>query len=49
VRYQFADPQLDSLTSGQKILVRIGAVNERRLKSRLRTLRQQLTAPAAPG
>lgn len=39
VRYEFADPQLQSLSSGQKIMVRVGLENERRLKIRLKALR----------
>ncbi len=39
VRYEFADPQLQALSSGQKIMVRMGLVNERRLKARLKALR----------
>lgn len=39
VRYEFADPQLQRLSSGQKIMVRVGLVNERRLKTKLRELR----------
>jgi hypothetical protein len=39
VRYEFADPQLQALSSGQKIMVRVGLVNERRLKARLKALR----------
>ena len=39
VRYEFADPQLQSLSSGQKIMVRVGSENERRLKARLKALR----------
>jgi hypothetical protein len=39
VRYEFADPQLQSLSSGQKIMVRVGLENERRLKARLKALR----------
>ena len=42
VRYEFADPELQALSSGQKLLVRIGAVNERRLKSKLREFRLQI-------
>jgi len=42
VRYQFADPELESLSAGQKILVRVGPVNERRLKTKLAELRQQI-------
>jgi hypothetical protein len=44
VRYEFADPALQSLSSGQKLLVRMGPVNERRLKAKLRDWRNQLVA-----
>jgi hypothetical protein len=47
VRYQFVDPELEGLVAGQKILVRVGPVNQRRLKSRLAELRRELTAPGA--
>ncbi|HET9643278.1 MAG TPA: DUF3014 domain-containing protein [Burkholderiaceae bacterium] len=39
VHYTFADPQLESLSAGQKIMVRVGLVNERRLKARLASVR----------
>ncbi|MCW5649865.1 MAG: DUF3014 domain-containing protein [Ramlibacter sp.] len=42
VRYQFADPALESLAAGQKILLRVGPVNERRLKARLAAFRTEL-------
>jgi hypothetical protein len=42
VRYEYADPKLESLSSGQKIMVRIGPENERKLKTSLRGLRQQI-------
>ncbi|RYF33680.1 MAG: DUF3014 domain-containing protein [Comamonadaceae bacterium] len=42
VRYEFADPQLEALSSGQKLLVRMGLDNERRLKARLIELRRQV-------
>ena len=35
VLYEFADPKLQALTSGQKLLLRMGSVNERRVKARL--------------
>jgi hypothetical protein len=44
VRYQFADPGLEAMSAGQKILVRIGIDNERRLKAKLREVRGALTA-----
>lgn len=52
VRYQYADPALESLSAGQKILVRVGPVNERRLKQKLKELKDELLAPVpspAPG
>ncbi len=39
VRYEYDDPALESLSSGQKMMVRVGLVNERRLKARLRVVR----------
>lgn len=48
VRYEFADPALQSLAAGQKIMVRVGPANERRLKARLTALRQELTARVLP-
>jgi hypothetical protein len=44
LRYQYAAPALESLSSGQKILLRVGPVNQRRLKAKLLELRQQLAA-----
>ena len=44
VYYQFADPELDALSAGQKILVRIGPDNAARVKARIRELRQALTS-----
>ena len=41
-RYEFADPQLEALSSGQKLLVRMGPDNERRMKAKLRALRGQV-------
>jgi len=43
VRYAFADPALESLSAGQKIMVRIGADNAARVKATLRQLRRELT------
>lgn len=48
VRYEYADPALESLTAGQKILVRAGPVNARRLKARLAEFRAQV-ARGTPG
>jgi hypothetical protein len=41
-RYEFADPQLEALSSGQKLLVRMGPENERRMKAKLRAVRGQV-------
>lgn len=46
LRYEFADPQLESLSSGQKMMVRVGLVNERRLKARLREFRAKVATGA---
>ena len=48
VRYEYVDPQLESLTAGQKILVRVGPVNERRLKAKLSELRAHIVAAGVP-
>ena len=42
VRYEYQDPRLESLAAGQKIMVRVGIVNERRLKTRLAEFRQEI-------
>ncbi|MCB2022631.1 MAG: DUF3014 domain-containing protein [Burkholderiaceae bacterium] len=43
VLYEFDAPELQSLSAGQKILLRIGPVNERRLKARLAEIRSLVT------
>lgn len=43
VLYRFADPALESLSAGQKIMVRIGPDNARRLRAVLLRLRDELT------
>ncbi|HEY0858765.1 MAG TPA: DUF3014 domain-containing protein, partial [Albitalea sp.] len=48
VLYQFSDPWLESLSSGQKMLLRMGPVNERRVKSKLAELRRLVAADPAP-
>lgn len=42
VRYEFADPALESLSSGQKILVRMGPANGARAKALIRELRRRV-------
>ncbi|MEJ7932230.1 DUF3014 domain-containing protein [Ramlibacter sp. AN1015] len=47
VRWQFADEELQSLTAGQKVLVRMGVDNQRRLKRTLTELRRELATVTA--
>jgi hypothetical protein len=49
VLYEFADPALERLSAGQKILLRMGPENTRKLKSKLREIRQALVANAPSG
>jgi hypothetical protein len=42
VRYEYVDPKLESMSSGQKIMVRMGPENERRMKASLRSFREQI-------
>ena len=44
VHYAFADPAFEQRSAGQKLLMRVGAVNERRLKARLAAFRDQLVS-----
>lgn len=46
VRYEFVDPALESLSSGQKILVRMGPSNEARAKALIRELRKRVATSA---
>ena len=43
VFYQFSDPDLEKRSAGQKIMMRIGADNAARIKTKLRDIREQLT------
>jgi hypothetical protein len=47
--YEFDDPALQALSAGQKLMVRVGPVEERRLKTRLRELRARLLEQHADG
>ena len=47
VLYQFADPELEGLSAGQKIMLRMGPENAARVKAKLRELRRELAAPRA--
>jgi len=42
VLYKYVDPELEALSAGQKVLIRIGPRNTARVKSKLRELRQAL-------
>lgn len=44
VRYEFMDPTLEALSASQKIMLRVGPVNQRRLKAKLVELRQALVS-----
>lgn len=48
VRYEFADPTLESLAAGQRLLLRTGPVNQRRLKGKLAEIRRLLAAALPP-
>lgn len=47
VMYRFADPALEELSAGQKIMIRMGVENAVRIKARLREVRQELTGQAS--
>jgi hypothetical protein len=49
VFYQFADPKLEDLSAGQKLLIRMGPANERSLKGKLRDFRAQLVQGGPSG
>ena len=43
VMYQFADPDLEARSAGQKILIRMGSENAARIKAKLKEIRRELT------
>jgi len=45
VFYEFADPDLETRSAGQKILIRMGPENAQRVKAKLREIRQALAQP----
>ncbi|WP_225783095.1 DUF3014 domain-containing protein [Xenophilus sp. Marseille-Q4582] len=47
MRYEFADPRLQSLSAGQKMMLRMGGENAQRLKAVLRGWRAQVAKVAA--
>ncbi len=42
VNYQFVDPELESLPNAQKLMIRMGPENSKKVKTALRKLKQQL-------
>jgi hypothetical protein len=46
VMYEFMDQDLSELTSGQKLMLRMGPENMRRVKARLQELRALIATPA---
>jgi len=48
VLYEFADPELEALSSGQKILLRLGPEQSVAVRDRLRGLRAEILARTAP-
>jgi hypothetical protein len=49
VLYEFADPALEALSSGQKTMIRMGPENEAKVKARLRELRRLIAAQKPNG
>ncbi len=49
VQYRFADPELEALSAGQKLMIRIGKENSRLIKAKLRVFRSQLTSLDSSG
>lgn len=44
VMYQFADPELEARSAGQKIMIRMGSENAARIKAKLQEVRRELTS-----
>jgi hypothetical protein len=44
VLYEFANPELQELSAGRKVMVRIGAANEAKVKAKLREIRARVAA-----
>ena len=45
VMYLYSDPELESRSAGQKIMMRMGSENAARIKAKLREIRAELTGP----
>jgi hypothetical protein len=48
VLFEFADPDLEARSAGQKLLLRMGAANAARVKSKLREFRAEITSAPPP-
>lgn len=46
--YIYADPALESLSAGQRLLLRTGSTNEAKIKAKLRVIRAELTGKVLP-
>lgn len=44
VLYRYADPEVEGLSAGQKVMVRMGAGNAAKVKAKLREIRRELAA-----
>ena len=44
VLYEYADPELETRSAGQKIMIRVGKENETRMKAKLREIRSEILA-----
>jgi len=49
VLYEYADPEVEGRSAGQKALLRIGSDNARRVKAKLREIRGRIAAAAPAG
>lgn len=47
VLYEYADPDLETRSAGQKIMIRMGAENALKVKAKLREIRQELAEASA--
>ena len=45
VLYQYADPELEARSAGQKIMIRMGPENAAKIKAKLQEIRRELTGP----
>lgn len=45
VRYEYADPELEAMSAGQKMLMRTGPDNQARLQAKLKEIRERLVKP----